>query len=238
MNISLLDEYSREYVNSTGASINIEINYGGIIYYNNFTNRNNFSVCINNLTYGNTLDATIEYTSSGRVIEYYYIDNHILESSDVPFIIDLYNLDLGNSTSYLNTYKDCTYLTVPNAIIEVWRKYIGNSEYLVEMSKTNEVGQAVTHLVSEDVIYYYKIRKDGEIQYITDNFNALCIDTPCQINIIQKGVYCDSEEFDWSYTDSSLTYTFTFNSTSRVLTFQYSTVDGSTAKINLTVYPE
>jgi len=240
LNISLKDEEFKTYL--TG-NIEVSLTYSNpanpslyISYFNNFTNRNNVSICMENLTYGNILDTTIRYSATNYETEYYYIDNHILTSGELPIIINLYDLNSTASTSYLNTYRDCSYLLTGNAIIETWRKYVSEGTfYLVEMSKTNEVGQAVNHLVSEDIMYKYYVKKDGVLQYITDEFPALCIDTPCRVNILQKGTYCDTGTFEGWESDPSITYTFNYDDTTRYVTFEFSTVDGSTATLNLSV---
>jgi hypothetical protein len=189
-----------------------------------------------NLTYGNILDATIKYSATNKVVEYYYIDNHIVTNGELPLIINLYDLNTSDSTSYLNTYKDCSYLNIGDAIIETWRKYVSEGQfYLVEMSKTNEVGQTVSHLVSEDIVYKYYVRKDGVLQYITPEFNALCISTPCQINIVQKGEYCDTGSFEGYQSDPDITYILNYNETTRYITFEFSTNDGTPATLNLLV---
>jgi hypothetical protein len=79
-----------------------------------------------------------------------------LSNNTIPININLYDLKIADSTSFKITYYDCNYLKVADAIIDTFRKYIGDGQFTsVEMSKTNTEGSSVVHLVTEDIISIY-----------------------------------------------------------------------------------
>lgn len=180
------------------------------------------------------LDAICRYSYSSHEVEYHYIESFNLSKGNTPVEINLYDLLSSDSTSFLIFYQDENYLYVDGAIIDVLRYYPGNGSFLsVEHSRTDESGQALGHLVAEDVIYKFNVWIDGVLDYSTSEYLALCQTAPCQINL--RKVVNDSVSF---LTLDDLLYSISTNSyvrTNRVVVFGFSTTDGTSTDINLTV---
>lgn len=198
------------------------------------TGSNNLLICLptgalNNSAY--QLDSIAKYSFQDHVVQYHYIVNFNLNSTTIPQTIKLYDLASSESTSFLINYQDENYLYVENAIIDVWRRYVGEGVFLsVEHGKTNAQGQTRLHLVTEDIIYKFLVWIDGELVYTSPEYLALCQATPCQINL-RKSV----DETDGFSERDNILYTYSFNKTSRTATFDFTTKDGTETEINMTI---
>jgi len=243
-NFTLRDEETKDEINGThyNSSIEIDLTISNpsdssyyIRYYNNFTANTNPRICMENLTFGNRIDATISYTADNYVTEYYYLENYIMENvtSKLPNNIGLYDLLTDDATSYLLTYQDCNYLVGKDKIIQVWRRYVEDGNYLlVEMTRTDVNGQGVSHLVSEDIEYKYIVLDEGVVEWETETFRALCTATPCQISIKQT---CPIDDFIDYTQEEDFTYALTLTQSTRTVELVYTIPSGASATIGLNV---
>lgn len=205
------------------------------------TSTNNVRICVPNELLNNSnynLDSIARYKSDFHVVEFNYIDTYNLTNSNHPQHIHLYDLysetDRSEySTSFLVNYQDENYLPVQNAIVDLWRYYVGDGEFLsVEHGKTDADGNTRLHFVTEDVRYKAYVRVGGELVYTSPEFLALCQATPCQINLQKEsGV---SPIGNYTQVDN-LVYSVDLDKSSKTVTFTYSTVDGSSASMRLNV---
>jgi len=251
LNMSLRDEGSNTIVNeSQTATTEIDLYITSptdetinVHYHNAFSNENNPQVCmpsglLNNSEYN--LDFTIGFESQGRVWEFFYLDDGTLNSSDnfdaqTTKNINLMDLNISDSTSFLFNYFDEDGLPVEDAMVHVYRKYIGEGTFReVERAKPDDNGDTIVHLVEEDVIYYFLITKNGETLYTSATYTALCQSTPCTIQIEAGG---DVAEFDDSGQWDNIpggNYSLSYDSTTRTVILTYILNESST--MNMTVY--
>lgn len=195
---------------------------------------NNLLVCLPSGALNNSeyqLDSIAKYSYENHVVQYHYIVNFKLNSSTIPQTIKLYDLATAESTSFLINYQDENYLYVEDAIIDVWRRYVGDGVFFsVEHGKTDAQGQTRLHLVTEDIIYKFLVWIDGELVYTSPEYLALCQATPCQINL-RKTI---DESTGMSERDN-IVYAYSFNKTTRTATFDFSTKDGTETTMNMTI---
>ena len=127
--------------------------------------------------------------------------------------------------------KDENYIYIKDAIVDVWRYYVGDGQFLsVENGKTDAGGQTSVHLTTEDVIYKFLVWKDGFLQYESTEYKALCQTTPCQINLRKEtSGNGTSSIFD------NIIYSFTMNDSTYVALFTYAITDGTSSKLNMTI---
>jgi hypothetical protein len=149
--------------------------------------------------------------------------------------------DLKNDTAQIFKLiaKDESFLAITNALIEVQRKYIDEGVYkIVELPKTDEKGETVASLVLNDVIYKFVIKKYGTTVATFENVRAVCQTpavTPCSIdfNAFASGItipdFEEAEDFN---------FTLTYNSTSRVVSTQFTIPSGTPSTIKLEVIRE
>jgi hypothetical protein len=212
--------------------LNLWYNYSAVV------NSNNFQICMQNSSISNAtlyLNSTVRYSSENRVVEFHYLNNVSLNSSTIPFNVKLYDLSNNRSTTFLITYQDENYIYIPNAIIDLQRKYLGlgGQFYSVEEGKTDTSGQTRLHMVAEDVIYKFNVWVNGSLVYTSDEYLVLCQTAPCQVNL--KKPYTQNISFNkLSNIIYSMTSDIDFKASSNIQ-LNYSTTDGTTPTMALAV---
>lgn len=204
-----------------------------------FTN-NPLRICLNNnLTSAASYsyDLIVKYDATVYETEYYNIVNSTLNSTSGVQNISLYDLLTADSTEFQLTFTGADYARVPGALVYIDRQYIADNVFrTVELPKTDSNGQTVVHLVRNDIIYNIRIIKDGVLLGNFNNLIAFCEDVSignCQINL--NGA--DSVEDIFNYDDDIgiVFSTPTFNSTSRILSFSFTSTDGSSKAVAMNV---
>ncbi len=180
------------------------------------------------------LDATNKYVSDTREIEYHNIQGFIVKNSSVPQNINLFDLLSTDSTEFQITFKDANFVVVENALINVDRQYVSEGVFkTVEIPKTDSNGQAVVHLVEKDIVYNFIVIKDGVILGTFNNLIAFCEDVvigSCFITL--NALQTNLPIFDYDNI-IGLAFSFSYNETTRILTFPFVTTDGGVKNITL-----
>ncbi len=248
LNYTLRDEDDQTFIvpNTTLRNMTIEIDLtlasvsDPTLFRNfstNYTDKNPAQVCIdkdalNDTTY--RLDTLVRYETTDRVSEFHNIQNFTLTNASIPQNINLFDLATVRAQEFLITYKDRFFLPVDGALIDITRNYIPEGTFKsVEVPKTDVDGKTLGHLVLSDVIYTMIVSKNGEILAVFDNIIAFCDDQAigdCRINLNEPSTGIKSSDFT---TVANLTYTLTFDKTTRTITTIFSTVDGSTTTVQL-----
>lgn len=201
-------------------------------------------ICINiNLTSSSEyyVKSIIRYLSDDHEIEYYNLINYTLKNSTIPEEIYLYDLDSADSTDFLISFRDDSFLAVEGALVFIQRQYISenNTFKTVELPITDENGQTVVHLVEKDIIYNIIVKDStsGQILGYFNNIIAFCEDSTIGDCAINLNSYTSGEEV-FNYDDSlKISYTTPiFNHTSRVLSIGFSTYDGSAKTVQMLNY--
>lgn len=265
LNYSLFDEETRTppRFNETNATINgtIEIHvivksaFNKSIIWEYHTYRRNFTyyggipiaqVCVDSVLLNATptnytyflMDVVTRYDYTDHVYEYNYFDEVKLNASSV-WHVKLHDLETEDSTSFLVTYKNEYYLPEEDCVVDLWRYYVGDGEYIsVEHGRTDVYGQTRLHMVTEDVRYRTIVRclqeETGEwgLEYTSPEFLALCQQTPCTISLQKEGTV---EEVGNYTTIENLIYSVDLDRPTRTVTLTYATVDGSPVTMNLSL---
>lgn len=210
-------------------------------YYNNYYNNTNESIviCVQNGLVNNTnyrVDFTLSYISTGRVKEFYYMDNGTLDktgyfNSYTSNNISLYDLAIANSDSFLFSFTDENGVIVPNSIVHVYRRYIGDGLFKeVERAKMDDNGETIIKLVQEDEIYYFMVTQDGQVLYTSSNLKAPCISGVCEIT-----VNLDTGSIDWNTINfEDRNYITRVNKTSRMIYLDFT--GNSSRLVNFSLY--
>lgn len=205
-------------------------------YSNSYALTNPARVCtlldLGNLTY--RVDGVIEYSSNSRYKEFYNIQNYLLTNSSARQNINLYDLNNSIGTEFKITYKDTNFRLVPDAVIQIQRKYVAEGLFrVVELPKISTQGYAIAHLIKNDAIYNLIVLKDGIILGTFENIVPFCQNptfTDCEININSYG--SSIEPKDYSSTGDFIS-TLTWNKTSRVVTSTFSIPSGASHVVSL-----
>jgi len=250
LNLSLRDEEGNSVIDTDvyNSSVEVEIVMTSTVdpsisieYSVTFTNESNPQLCmpfnlLNNTNY--TADITVGFDSDDHVWEFWHLDDGIISiagdfDDQTDTNVNLMDLLTTDSTSFLFNYFDLDGQAVDGSLVHVFRKFIGDGEYLeVERSQADENGDTIVHLVEEDVIYYFEISLAGVVLYTSSDYTALCQAVPCTINLEEGG---ESAEFD---TDYDLIegggYSITDDVSTRIVSLSYELEDPAT--INFTLY--
>lgn len=240
MNVSLLDEETNTLMvaNSTRieADISLRLPTGSVVWNLNHTyyNVTKLSFCTPSYIFNYSdfkLYSIFGYDGTLYTNEFYYIDGKTLNNTEIPVIVELRDLLLSDSTSFLFFFQNEYNLKKPNVVVEVLRQYIGDGLFrIAEREKTDDNGQTNVHMVEEDVIYRFKIYENEVLIYTSTDYKAVCQQIPCELTLRQKPDSLELGEnglipysFHISKDDSARTLSVTFN------------LD-STETMNLTLY--
>ena len=159
--------------------------------------------------------------------------------SNIPFNINLFDLFTTDSQEFLITFKDTNFLIVPDALIDITRKYISEGVFkTVEVPKTDSLGQTIGHFVLSDVIYTIIVRKHNEILAIFENVQVVCQDLStgdCRLNLNAGGQGTFPQDFN---TIANVSFSLDYDETTRILTAIFSATDGVASLYNLTARTE
>ena len=201
---------------------------------------NPLRICLNrNLSNSSTysIDVIVRYEDIGFANEYYNIIDSTLTVNSSSQIITLYDLNSTDSTEFQLSFIGSNFLPVENALVYIDRQYISENTFkTVELPKTDYNGQAVLHLVRNDVIYNIRIIKDGIILGNFENLVAFCDDFTIGDCNIELNAF-DSVEGVFNY-DDELGIIFTnptYNATTDKVSFNFVTSDGSSKTVLLEV---
>jgi len=209
-----------------------------IVNFSKISFQNPTRICLNvNLTSNSnySLDVVVRYETPTSAIEYYNIVGLELTDSTARQDIRLYDLNISDSTEFQLSFTGSDFLPVENALVNVDRQYISENTFkTVELPKTDFNGQAVLHLVRNDVVYNVRIIKDNVVLGNFENIVAFCDDFTIGDCNIELNAF-DSVESIFNY-DSSLGIIFNepeFNESIDRITFNFLTTDGSVKTVIL-----
>jgi len=241
-NLTMRDEGTQDFI-TTGTNIEVNINIfpigSNITILNLSTEYNAVNpalVCLsdelNDTVY--RLDSTFAYNSSGRVREFYHIQNLSLNNNSMNQKINLFDLATAQSQEFKIIFKDQSFRFVEDALIDITRFYVSDGLFkTVEIGKTDSSGQTIGHLVLTDVIYTIIVTKEGEILATFDNIIAICKDLTigdCVINLNAFDTGTKPSDFE---NLQNLSFTMNFDESTRTISSTFTTTDGSVATIGL-----
>jgi hypothetical protein len=186
-------------------------------------------------------DAILSYEANNYVKEFWYLDSSILEAGN--FALDDYtdrnitlrDLTLDDSQTFLFKYYDENFLSPTGAVVTVLRNYLGEGVYKeVERCLLDDNGECHLHLVEEDVIYKFRITIAGNLDYLSGDYNAKCVETPCSITL-QKGVTAG----EWDTQHDNLaegTYHIETDKNNRTVTLSFNLNETGIMQLDVFVY--
>lgn len=244
LNFTHRDEATKQIVNfSNGNNLQIDLTLKSLIddnivfrYNATRTNSPDIVVCVSDGVLNSTsyrLDLTGSYVGTGYVQEFFYIDNGTIQLSSSPQRYNWYDLLSVDSTTFLFTFLDENGIEVPGVIVETLRYYIGEGQFLeVERSKEDNNGETHIHLVEEDVIYKFRVTLNNQEIFLSDQYNAKCLSSPCSISLSAQP---ETDPFPTVYNNlPEGSYRVVANQDTREVTLFFNL--NQTATMNLTVW--
>lgn len=245
-NFTIKDEALQTELNesavNTSAKVDLVIRSYGTdteisTYYKAFTT-NPFGICVNSslTTQSYNIDVQVEYSAVGYDTEFYHIQNETLNSSSFPTNITLYDLNTSTSQAFKVVFKDSAFLSVEDALIYVYRKYIDEGVFkIVEVPKTDANGETIAHLVTNDVIYNFVVKKYGVTLGTYSNVRPVCQNPTITTCTIDFNAFASTIVVPDYTTTDDFNYTLAFNKTSREISTQFAIPSGSAENVTLIV---
>jgi len=190
MNFTFYDEETLEKVNGT---IDLTFNYRAstspttfndvFSYTNHSADVQSHQFCFDPVDETFTVDAIISYTSPTYTHRFYNFEG--IEFTNTTTEIGLYLINDSDSTSFIIEILDNNYYPISEAEVYVQRYYASTNTWrTLEILETNDDGETIQHLFTEDVLYRFKVYNDGTLLHTTSQSTIACKETPCTITII------------------------------------------------------
>lgn len=245
-NFTLQDEKTQANINGT---IETDIRFkslNGSNLFNwtsNILNTSTFLCSSLPISSGNNyiVNGTVKYYASNEnysaMVEYYNFLNYSYNNNTYYTNISLYDINVTEGTEFQLTFKDSTFRAREDILIYVYRQYIPEGTFkIVELPKTDSNGQTVLHLVRNDVLYnLIAVDSNGNVLGTLNNVIAFCNDFTigdCKINFQGTTIETDLENF---IKDLGLTYTLSFNPTTNIISFVFSSTTTEIKNMRLEV---
>ncbi len=246
-NLTVVDEATQVKLNGAADNVSVEIDLSLfsldksieiINFSTEYNGTNSNSVCSEvNLFNGTTfiLDTTIRYSAADRAIEFYNIRDSTIDNTSSIQNITLFDIKTSESTDFQITFKNSNFIVVDNALIQVNRQYVSEGVFkTVELPITDSNGQAVVHLVQNDIVYNYIVTKNNVVIGTFNNLVAFCDDASIGQCFISLNAIEGTEEVFNPDAASGVSFTpLVFNATSRDLSITFSTNDGSVKTVTM-----
>jgi hypothetical protein len=201
--------------------------------YGTLTNIHSFYLCINatssleySIGYGE-----LQYSSPGYVDRRYYLFEDTVVSNNTLSNITLYELLSDDQTSFIIEAVDTNLNKYTEKYTTLLRWYPSNNEYkIVDMGLTDENGQTVGHVQTEDVDYrvglYYL---NGSLIKLGEPVRFVCASAPCTFTL--RSDAGDIDFTNYLNVESALT----FNETTKIFSYVYNDPSQTTSGMRLSV---
>ncbi len=243
MNLSLFDERTLEDITGTiefDLEILNEIDNSLLNKLSTiFTDIHNTEVCTDiNLSAGNYIYALeLRYYSGNDttnvfsyVPEFYHIQQG--DVANLPQTINLYSLNVNESTEFTIFYRDNDYIARENVLFQIQRKYVDEGIFrVIEIPITSSEGSAVGHFDLNNYKYRITVTENGEVLNVFDNPSIRCeseLSGICEIRL--KGLASvPSTEF----TSDLVDFFYTVDQTNDSVIVDFSIPSGESLTVNI-----
>ena len=185
-------------------------------------NNYNYSICAMNTTTNYNVDAVMSYENnvSGFTTRSYYLINYSL--TNVASYVYLYLLSTANSSKVYVYTKDQDDEALKGHYVKALRYYPGTNTYrTVEISKSNNDGVSLFHLVGYDVWYKFFVQDGTQTIFVSESTKILSSEIYFYIRIIEDPVSIFSRarnlDYDLLYDNVTQTFVFTYNDVSNIV---------------------
>ena len=242
--------YNVSYVNFTiwesddnapiNGSMEVTFNYkaeGGATQKTfSFSNTSNtvsdFDFCFDPANFNYSIDTILQYSAPGYVSKFYNLEDKLLTNKSEE--IKLYVLNESDSTSFIIELRDYEYNIVTNAKIYVQEYIEGDGEWVTtEIVTTNDDGEAIAHILTEDALYRFKVYVDNVLEHTTSGTPITCPEVPCTVLIVMDEDYVGAIEANKKL--GNLVSTLTYNSATHLVRYTYADTSGNFTQSRLIV---
>lgn len=175
----------------------------------------------------------IFYTSTDYVDRRYYLFTDTT-LTNVTQNFTLYSLPDSEQTSFQLEVEDTSLSPYTDKFTTLLRWYPNLNEYrVVEMGKTDEKGETIMHVKTEDVDYRIGVyEKNGTLIKLAKPIRMICSVAPCIYTLTIAPTDQDFTSF------LNVDYSFVYNYSTSIWTFTFTDTTQETQSMNLTVYKD
>ncbi len=178
------------------------------------------------------ISADIDYNKGGFGSRSYYLVNSTL--TNVTNNITLWVLPDEDDTNIIIKAQNEYLAPIKKGYVKALRYYPGyNAYYQVEISRTDDYGNANLKLIERDVDYKFLISDaNNNLLYTTNSMKVICTSSPCTLEINAASI---AGVLDEVLTYQDIDNYFSFNNVTKYLTFTWSDPSGLTSAMRLQV---
>ena len=231
------DEENLTYLNSSG-SYNIKYGIGNnsaLILAGTYSNVNSISFCMNSsFSYYSLGHGEINYGANGYINRFFYLfENSRITNQTINNTLYLLP-NTATTTSFLFDFQDSTLFPLSERYATLMRWYPGFNEYrVVEMGKTDDKGETIMRVKSEDTDYrvgiYYL---NGTLVKLLNPIRFACLSSPCTYSTIVQDT--NTNYINYFNVQTGLTY----NETTHIWSFIWNDPSQDTKSMRLVVSRE
>ena len=231
---NLLDEEDMSVLTGTfNYNFNVTIGETNYLVYGNITSTN-LSLCINASSEQNwnVNNGEVQYFSSGYVDRRYYVFSGTRISNETTNIT-LYDLNSSSATVFGISATAQDLEIYDNNYVTLVRWYPELNEYnIVDMGRTDDLGNTVLYVETNDVDYRMGIYElDGTLIYLASPIRMICYTSPCNYNL--KSIISSTTSLSIV---ENIQYSLTFNETTSIWSFTFNDPSQTTQTMNFSVY--
>lgn len=191
--------------------------------YGKLNSTNSFYVCINSSVSNIWVigEGEISYQSNDYLNRKYYLFEG-MELTNSTQNITLYNLENTDATSFLFSFQDGNLFPYIKKYISLLRWYPSLNKYnVVEMGKTDDKGQTIMRVKSEDVNYRVGLYElNGTLIKLLNPVRFACLSSPCTYSTIVQDSTADyisyfGVESNIVFNETTNIWTYTWNDPSQ-----------------------
>jgi len=206
-------------------------NSSSLVASGTFTNIPYFNICINSSSNYYVGYGEIQYQVTGYSARRFYIfENERL--TNITISNNIYSLESADSTAFQITAVDTGLNPYENHYITLLRWYPDlNSYKIVDMGKTDNQGQTVVNVKTNEVDYRLGLyTPQGVLVKLLDPVRMVCQTTPCVYSLI-----VDLDETDLTGF-LNIQSNLSWNPTTKIFTYVWNDPSQDTTKMNLTIW--
>lgn len=228
VNYSFFDEENRTSIKNLTLRYNFKYgisNASANEFYGEILDTEVLRLCVNSSANNYELGyGEIEYSKSGYTSRRFYMYDNYAISNSTTQEYKLYILVNSLATSFLFDIENNLLDPLQGKLLALLRWYPSVNQYdVVEMAKTDENGQSVMKVHTEDVDYRLGIYEiDGTLLKITDPVRMACLINPCTYSVKVTSddtnyFYVNNIQSSLYYDDTNERFIFTWNDPSQIV---------------------